>query len=92
MGEHKVITTEEQFLGVILSFFMHLRWPWLSRFFCVNAVEAIQFSCISLILNLNGFYSIYAKKRDSHGHLECIKKHKITPRNCCSVVISLCSP
>ena len=33
LGEHKAITTEQQFLGVILSFFMHLRWPWLSRFF-----------------------------------------------------------
>ena len=33
LGEHKVITTEQQFLGVILSFFMRLRWPWLSRFF-----------------------------------------------------------
>ena len=32
LGEHKVVTTEQQFLGVILSFFMHLRWPWLSRF------------------------------------------------------------
>ena len=33
LGEHKVITTKQQFLGVILSFFMHLRWWWLSRFF-----------------------------------------------------------
>ena len=33
LGEHKVITTEQQFLGVILSFFMHLRWLWLLRFF-----------------------------------------------------------
>ena len=33
LGEYKVITTEQQFLGVILSIFMHLRWPWLSRFF-----------------------------------------------------------
>ena len=33
LSEHKVITTKQQFLGVILSFFMHLRWPWLSRFF-----------------------------------------------------------
>ena len=32
-GEHKVITTEQQFLGAILSFFMHLRWPWLSSLF-----------------------------------------------------------
>ena len=38
LGEHKVITTEQQFLGVILSFFMHLRWPWRK---CINAVEAI---------------------------------------------------
>ena len=35
LGEHKVITTEQQFLGVILSFFMHLRWPWLLRLFAV---------------------------------------------------------
>ena len=35
LGEHKVITTEQQFLGVILSFFMHLRWPWLVRLFAV---------------------------------------------------------
>mgnify|MGYP007048892803 CR=1 FL=1 len=38
--EHKVITPEQHFLGIIQSFFMHLRWPWLSSF-CVNAVEAI---------------------------------------------------
>ena len=30
LGEHKVITAEQQFLGVILSYFMLLRWPWLS--------------------------------------------------------------
>ena len=35
LGEHKVITTEQQFLGVILSFFMHLRWPWLLGLFAV---------------------------------------------------------
>ena len=35
LGEHKVITTEQQFLGVILSLFMHLRWPWLLRLFAV---------------------------------------------------------
>jgi hypothetical protein len=33
LGERKVITTEQQFLSAILSFFMHLRWPRLSRFF-----------------------------------------------------------
>ena len=52
-----------------------------------NAVEAIQISFISIILNLNGFYSIYAKKR--HGHLKCIKKHKITPKSCLSAVLYL---
>ena len=36
-----------------------------------------------MILNLNGFYSIFAKKRNSHGHLKCTKKHKIIPRSCC---------
>ena len=40
LGEHKVKTPEQQFLCVILSFFIHLRWPWLSLF-CVDAVEAI---------------------------------------------------
>ena len=51
-------------------------------FLCENAVEAIQISFISIILNLNGFYRIYAKKRDSHGPLKCIKKLKITPKSC----------
>ena len=60
-------------------------------FFCVNAVEANQFSCISIVLNLNGFYSIYAIKRDSQGHLKCIKKLKITPKSCCLSAIMLCS-
>ena len=55
------------------------------------AVEAIKFSCISMILNLNGFYSIYAKKRDSHGPLKCIKKLKITPKSCCLTAIMLSS-
>ena len=27
LGEHKVITAEQQFLGLILCFFMHLKWP-----------------------------------------------------------------
>ena len=42
--------------------------------------------------NLNCFYSIFAKKRNSHGHFVYIKKHKIIPRNCCFGVITLCSP
>ena len=42
--------------------------------------------------NLNCFYGIFAKKRNSHGHFKYIKKHKIIPRNCCFSVITLCSP
>ena len=45
-----------------------------------------------MILNLNCFYSKSAKKRNSHGHFKCIKKHKSLPRNCCFIVITLCSP
>ena len=33
LGEHKVITPEQQFLGIILWFFMYLKWPWLLRVF-----------------------------------------------------------
>ena len=33
LGEHKVITLKQQFLGIVLWFFMHLKWPWLLRFF-----------------------------------------------------------
>ena len=35
LGEHKVITAEQQFLGLILCFFMYLEWPWLLRLFAV---------------------------------------------------------
>ena len=47
---------------------------------------------ISMIFNLNCFYSIFAKKRNSHGHFKCIKNHKTITRNCCFSVITLCSP
>ena len=33
LGEHKVITPEQQFLGIILCFFMYLKWLWLLHFF-----------------------------------------------------------
>ena len=39
-----------------------------------------------MILNLNGFYNIIPKKRNSHGHLKCIKLHlKVV------VLVLLCS-
>ena len=40
-----------------------------------NAVEAIQISFISMILNLNCFNSIFLNKRNSHGHFKYIKMH-----------------
>ena len=43
LGEHKVITTEQQFLGVVLSFFMHLRWPWLSCKGCRSKLSLLYF-------------------------------------------------
>ena len=33
LGEYKVITPEQQFLGIFLCIFMYLKWPWLLRFF-----------------------------------------------------------
>ena len=44
-----------------------------------------------MFLNLNVFFSNYEKKRDSHGHLKCMKKLKITLKNCCLSAIMLCS-
>ena len=35
LGEHKVITAEQHFLGLILWFFMYLKWSWLLRLFAV---------------------------------------------------------
>ena len=53
------------------------------------AVEQGSTEC--RFLKLNCFYSTYAKKRDSHGHLKCIKKLEITPKSCCLSAIMLCS-
>ena len=32
-GEHIIIALKQQLLGMILCFFVHLKWPWLLRFF-----------------------------------------------------------
>ena len=89
MGENNLMTLKQQLLGKILCFFMHLKWPWL-LLFCENAVEA--YSSISMILSLNCFYSIFTKKRNSHGHFKCINKHKVLPRSCSLSAIMLFSP
>ena len=67
LGENKVITPEQQFLCIILFFFV-FKMAMAIAFLCKNAVEAIQISFISMILS--HFYSILAKKRNSHGHLK----------------------
>ena len=86
-----MITLKQQFLGTILWVFYVFKMAVAIAFLCENAVEAIQISSISMILSLNGFYSIYAKKRDSHGPLKCIKMLKIKPKSCWLSAIMLCS-
>ena len=41
LGEHKVITPEQQFLGIILCFFYVFKMAVDIVFLCENAVEAI---------------------------------------------------
>ena len=57
-----------------------------------NAVEAIQVQNHRKKRSSNCFYSNFTKKQNSQGHFKYTKKHKIMFRNCCSVVITLCSP
>ena len=54
LGEHKVITPKQQFLGIILCFLCIQNGCGYS-FPCENAVEAIQISSISMILSLKSF-------------------------------------
>jgi hypothetical protein len=61
-------------------------------FLCENAVEAIQISFISMILNLNCFYSIFAMKSNSYGHFKYIKMHRLIHDIILKVAIMLCSP
>ena len=68
------------------------RWPLKARKKVWKVLMGQVFLTLSMILNLNCFYSIFAKKLNSHGHFRYMKKHKIIPRNCCFSVITLCSP
>jgi hypothetical protein len=43
LGEHKVITQEQQFLGIILCFFMYLKWQWLLHFFAKMLYQQFKF-------------------------------------------------
>ena len=67
LGEHKVITPE-QFLVVLIPrynfmVFYVFKLAVAIAFLCENAVGVIKISFISMILNLNCFYSIFANKR-----------------------------
>ena len=48
LDEHKVITAEQQFLGLILWFFMHLKWPWLLRSFGERLQKPFKFKIIEM--------------------------------------------
>ena len=41
LGEHKVITPKQQFLGIVLCFFYVFQMAVAIMFLCENAVEAI---------------------------------------------------
>ena len=43
LGEHKVITPKQQFLGIVLCFFYVFQMAVAIMFLCENAVEAIWF-------------------------------------------------
>ena len=62
---------------------------------CISAIMLLSAKIslfISMVLSLNYFYSIFAKKCNSHSHFKCIKKHKIIPRRCCLSAIMLLPP
>ena len=42
-------------------------------------------------LSANLIRRIYTKRRNNQGHFEYTNNHKIIPRNCCFIVITLCS-
>ena len=43
-----MITAEQQFLGLILWFFMYLKWPWLLRLFAVLLQKPFKFKIIEM--------------------------------------------
>ena len=88
-------------IDLILKTIEGLVWTWRLKYtkMCFWSLKARKkvgkYSFPQLFLqvkNLNCFYSIFTKKRNSHGHFRYTKKHKIIPRNCCFSVINLCSP
>ena len=46
--EHSIIALKQQLLGVILCFFLNLRWPWLLRFFGKMLQTPFKFKIIEI--------------------------------------------
>ena len=72
--------------GVVIS--KKLKFIKLNTFICSIFLWK-KWCLIQLCADL--IWRIYAKRRNSHGHLKCIKKHKITPNSCCLSAMILCS-
>ena len=64
---------QQQILGVILCFFMHLRWPWLLRFF----VEIMQKPFKFKIKEIKEIQIASTAFLQSHGHFRYIKDIKL---------------
>ena len=63
---------------------MHKKHKIIPRSCCLSAIMLLSpttFLLISMVLNLNCFYKIFARKHNSHSHFKCRKKQKIISRS-----------
>ena len=87
---------QQQPVLIFCLFFLSKTWIWATLWHLTSSVKSrttkieilAQWKMDGKYVNLNCFYSIFVKKRNSHGHFGT---HNITPRNCCFGVITLCS-
>ena len=88
LGEHKVITTEQQFLGVILSFFMHLRWP---VYFATHCVSSLYTPCSDSLISFF-FFTIEEISVTYFKRIENLLIHAIlnVNRSKCNKIESIC--
>ena len=49
LGDKNIIALKQQLVGIILCFFMHLKWPWLLRFFAKMLQKQFRFKTIEMI-------------------------------------------
>ena len=62
LGEYKVITPEQQFLGIILWFLYVFKMVVDIAFLCKNAIEEIEIYLISMILKLKRLLQHFCKE------------------------------